>query len=495
MPERLELAPPRPPVGFVDRVMARIDRAEAARRRRRRAWAAGGALLVAAAAVAALWLVRAPEPRVAAPGRLTHGTVVLEGEARVVETELGRVTTQGRDGHVVVRAGNARDTMKRVAQGAAGAAALGAVITIYVLSGEASVQLVEGPPLHLKAGDRALLSHGAPPLVVPGAAPGVPEPVARAGGAGDREPPPDDLQGALAMWLRSRQGQVYACWHEAKARGAAPEGAFLVRATADAEGGRARVTGTLVAGDKATPGDARFIDCVALAVENLALAVPPGHASATADVPMVLGDAVDLVDDDWRRQHGLDEAAAVVPEDVDREPTAFVDPGDSPSMGPKDAPVTIIEFSDFQCPFCAAGAMTMHKVVLAYGDKVRFVFKNKPLPVHDKAGLAAQAAAAAHEQGKFWEMHDLIFSNQDKIDRASIDEYARLIGLDMDRYRRALDEGKFADIIAADAAVADELGVKGVPTFVINGRVVQGSRPYEAFQAIIDEELAKTRQP
>ena len=516
MHERLDLPAPRPPAGFTDRVMARL-----ARRRRARFAMAGAVVLAAAGVVAALYLRQTPDrgvqvaagarrelgPALTLEGpararpvaggwRLEEGTIVLHGGAAAVDTELCRVRTTTPDGRVTVVVGQTRDTMKRVVQGTAGAAVVGAVVTIFVLRGEAHVDLAPGQQLALKTGDRALVAHGSPPVVVPGHhGPEGSPPVAMAHEALGTEQAAN-LDAAAQVWLESRQGHVYRCWHEAKARGGAiPEGKFTLMVHAEAKDGRARVTGTIVAGDKATRGDDRFGDCVSLALANPDLPVPPGAGTGKGEYMMALGDAIDMVDDVWRTAHGLENPERVVPDDVEDVPPGFIDPGDSPAIGPKDAPVTIIEFSDFQCPFCAAGAMTMHKVVLAYGDKVRFVFKNKPLPSHDKAALAAQAAAAAHEQGKFWEMHDLIFANQDKLDRKTFDEYARVIGLDQERFRRALDEGKFADIIAKDAAVADDLGVKGVPSFVINGRFVQGSRPYESFAAIIDEELAKAKSP
>jgi protein-disulfide isomerase len=169
-----------------------------------------------------------------------------------------------------------------------------------------------------------------------------------------------------------------------------------------------------------------------------------------------------------------------------------VDPGSSPSMGPKNAPVTIVEYSDFQCPFCSRVVPTIKQLEEKYKGKVRVAFKNYPLPFHDKAQLAAEAAMAAHEQGKFWEMHDKLFGNQQALDRPSLEKYAQELGLDMGKFKEALDSGKFKQAVTADMQSANSLGGgMGTPTFFINGRKIAGAMPVEAFASIIDEELKK----
>src|SRR6185312_10750016 len=117
--------------------------------------------------------------------------------------------------------------------------------------------------------------------------------------------------------------------------------------------------------------------------------------------------------------------------------------GDAPVKGPASAPVTVVAFSDFQCPFCSRAVPTIHQLETEYGGKVKIVFKQFPLPFHDKAHLAAEAALAAHEQGKFWQMHDKLFANQQALDRPSLEKYAQELGLDMAKFRAALDSGKF----------------------------------------------------
>ena len=170
-----------------------------------------------------------------------------------------------------------------------------------------------------------------------------------------------------------------------------------------------------------------------------------------------------------------------------------VEAGNAPAMGPANAPVTIVEFSDFQCPFCSRVVPTVKQIEEKYKGKVRIAFRNFPLPFHNNAEGAAEAAAAAGEQGKFWEMHDKMFANQQALDRPSLDKYAQEIGLNMDKFKSALDSGKEKAAVQADVQYANGLGGGGfgTPTFFINGRKVSGAMPLESFASIIDEELKK----
>jgi protein-disulfide isomerase len=170
-----------------------------------------------------------------------------------------------------------------------------------------------------------------------------------------------------------------------------------------------------------------------------------------------------------------------------------VDPGDAPSVGPKSAVVTIVEFSDFQCPFCSRVVPTMKQIEEKYKGKVRVAFRNYPLPFHQNAQLAAEAAMAANQQGKFWPMHDKLFANQQALDRASLEKYAGEIGLNVDRFKADLDSGKFKTAVSADVTYANGLGGDGfgTPTFFINGRKISGAMPFESFANVIDEELKK----
>jgi protein-disulfide isomerase len=167
-----------------------------------------------------------------------------------------------------------------------------------------------------------------------------------------------------------------------------------------------------------------------------------------------------------------------------------VDPGDAPSKGPKNAPVTIVAFSDFQCPFCSQVVPTLKQIEDTYKTKVRIAFKNLALPMHPFAQSAAEAALAAHDQGKFWEMHDKLFANQQQLDRPSLDKYAQELGLNMARFKAALDSGKFKDRVQKDAADAAKVGANATPTLFVNGKKLEGAQPFAIFKTAIDQELA-----
>jgi protein-disulfide isomerase len=161
-----------------------------------------------------------------------------------------------------------------------------------------------------------------------------------------------------------------------------------------------------------------------------------------------------------------------------------------PSRGPADAKVTIIEFSDFQCPFCSRAVDTVRQVEKTYEGKVRVVFRNFPLPFHPNAQKAAEAGACAHDQGKFWEMHDQMFAHQDKLAPEDLKATARTIGLDGDKFDKCLDSGEKKALVEKDQEAGKAAHVNGTPAFFINGRPLSGAQPFDAFKDIIDGELA-----
>jgi len=165
----------------------------------------------------------------------------------------------------------------------------------------------------------------------------------------------------------------------------------------------------------------------------------------------------------------------------------------APALGPKNAPVTIVAFSDFQCPFCSRVVPTLHDIEKKYGAKVKIVFKHQPLPFHNNARVAAAASMAANDQGKFWEYHDKLFANQQALDRPSLERYAEELKLDLGKFRSALDSNKFEQYITDDSNEGMRVGANGTPTFFINGRQVVGAQPMGAFESVIDEELKKKK--
>jgi protein-disulfide isomerase len=170
-----------------------------------------------------------------------------------------------------------------------------------------------------------------------------------------------------------------------------------------------------------------------------------------------------------------------------------VEAGTSPVRGPAGAPVTLVLFSDFQCPYCYRVEKTLDRVREQYGDKVRIVWKDSPnLEIHTDAMTAHEAARAAGEQGRFWEMHDKIFSRPFGIHRAMLDRYAAELGLDMDRYRAALETGKFRAAIHQDISYGISLaGQGGTPAVFINGRLLPGAFPFETFREVLDAEFER----
>jgi protein-disulfide isomerase len=173
------------------------------------------------------------------------------------------------------------------------------------------------------------------------------------------------------------------------------------------------------------------------------------------------------------------------------EPRVEVATEGFPTRGPANAPVTMVEFSDFECPFCGRVVPTIEKIKKTYGDKVRLVFRQFPLPIHPHAAKAAEASLCAREQGKFWEMHDAMFGDQHNLSADQLKAKAKSIGLNTTQFDQCLDNDKYADAINSDIKAGMIAGVSGTPAVFINGRFVNGAQPYETFTKIIDEELAK----
>ena len=164
---------------------------------------------------------------------------------------------------------------------------------------------------------------------------------------------------------------------------------------------------------------------------------------------------------------------------------------DSPWTGAKNAKVTIVEFSDFQCPFCQRAEPTLQKILETYKGDVKLVWRNEPLPFHPNALPAAKAAMAAHKQGKFWQMHKLLFEHQTELSEAKYEEWAKQIGLDLGRWRKDKDSAEIASAIAADARYGTQVGADGTPAFFINGRLISGAMPFETFKPVIDEQIER----
>jgi len=150
----------------------------------------------------------------------------------------------------------------------------------------------------------------------------------------------------------------------------------------------------------------------------------------------------------------------------------------------------MVEFSDFQCPFCQRANPAVEQVLKTYGDKIRFVSRHYPLPNHPDARPAAEAAACAQDQDKFWPYHDQLFANASRLSAKDLKDHAGAAGLDAARFAACVDGHQSKAKVDADIAEADAAGVTGTPAFFINGRSLEGAQPFEAFKRIIDQELA-----
>ena len=182
------------------------------------------------------------------------------------------------------------------------------------------------------------------------------------------------------------------------------------------------------------------------------------------------------------------EAGAIIQVTLQRE-RALVE-AIGPSRGPASAPVTIVEFSDFQCPYCARVGPTLDQLLERYPDQIRIVFRHLPLAFHEQARLAAQASFCAEGAGLFWEYHDQLFANQRALQRSQLIDYASLLELDTEAFETCMDSPEAQARVDADLAAAEALGATGTPAFFINGIGLSGAQPLEAFEAIISEELA-----
>jgi len=176
--------------------------------------------------------------------------------------------------------------------------------------------------------------------------------------------------------------------------------------------------------------------------------------------------------------------------DVPRHQVELADT--DPADGALSAPVTLVEFSDFQCPFCQRVAPTLKRVKQTYGDKVRIVWKDFPLTqIHPQAFKASEAAHCAGDQGKYWQYHDQLFGNQQALQVGDLKQYAAALGLDAAAFNACLDTSKHGERVRDGVAQGTTLGVNSTPTMYINGRLLSGAQPYEVIAAVIDEELAR----
>ena len=185
-----------------------------------------------------------------------------------------------------------------------------------------------------------------------------------------------------------------------------------------------------------------------------------------------------------RDSYGVDQRLG--PYRVEVETSGF------PFRGPEDAPIVMVEFSDFECPFCRQTLPVLEEILEAYDGQIRFVYRQFPLTdIHPRAQKAAEASLCADEQGEFWPMHDLLFAEPIELEVASIKVKAASLGLDQEQFDNCLDSAQYAERVDQEIAEGFSLGVNGTPTIIINGRPLVGVQGYEAYVAVIEDELAR----
>lgn len=164
-------------------------------------------------------------------------------------------------------------------------------------------------------------------------------------------------------------------------------------------------------------------------------------------------------------------------------------PGE-PARGPEDAPVTIVEFADFQCPYCRRAHPVMQRLLTEYGDKIRFVFRDFPLANHRRAVPASEAARCANDQGKFWDYYENLMVMVGDLGDEDLKKRAEEVGLNTDEFMACLRSGRYTEIVEQGVAKGQSVGVGSTPTFFINGRMIVGAKPYDEFKTVVEEELS-----
>lgn len=202
--------------------------------------------------------------------------------------------------------------------------------------------------------------------------------------------------------------------------------------------------------------------------------------------------------------HGKSETEAIAAADASRwahvqTPKLLDDPvsipvAGAPVTGALKAPITIVEFSDFQCPYCAAAVPQINALLKAYPTQVKLIFKEFPLEIHSQAELAAHAAVAAQRQGKFWPLHDAMFANRDNLTRDNLLLLAKGAGVDMKRFESDLDSTEVRETVTRDVQDGMQAGVEGTPTLFINGQRYNGPITVETLKPIMDAELKHAAQ-
>lgn len=200
--------------------------------------------------------------------------------------------------------------------------------------------------------------------------------------------------------------------------------------------------------------------------------------------PKLLYDTINV----YVRQQKAEEQARRLEASFKNRVEDVIKPG-TPVKGPQNAPVTIVEYTDFQCPYCSRGAKVMDQLLKKYDGKVRVAFKNLPLDMHKKALPAAKAALAAHKQGKFWPFHDLLFANARQLSDAMMVKFAKDLAMDVEQFNRDRQSNEITKQIESDKAQAAKHNFRSTPMFIANGVVIKGAQQFSHFSMIVERLL------
>src|SRR5215813_8931682 len=425
---------------------------------------------------------------------LEAGGLVVDGRAvvfanglRFAIDGLAAVTTEPGDAfaHVMQRLQSmpeGKDIQMRLSRWSGPPAVIGtASVALLVASGTAEAQAPDGSPVRIKAGQSWSQTAPGKTLVADST-----QSSSRA--ASD---PTEFIRkmNAVSEALKSSVGALTECYKKGLAQNPNLEGSIIADLTlGTGPDGIGQVTAATIAKDYTLASP--FVASCAL--QELSRASVPAPAAGTEVVTVSIY---------FRRgESGGDPSVNIVSPSVGSAPAApppqtaqTVEVGNAPSRGPSNAAVTVVEFTDPECPYCGRAHQSINTLYKELGDRVRFVLKFAPMPFHRRAPGAAAAAFAAGEQGQFFEYVDALYAHPDALDRAGLERMAAQLGLDQKEFGKALDSNRFASAIEADTAQAKTLGVKGVPTFYINGRPLMGARPIDDMRSMILEALNERR--
>ena len=427
---------------------------------------------------------------------LEEGGLVVDGHARVIANGsrlsingLAAVTTKPGNAFAHVMRGlqsvpQRKDMQMKFSSWSGPEVIVGAAsVALLVASGTAEARDPHGETTYVTAGEswspptssRAVVANAQRSQSTPSAS-------GSEASLEERETLREALHKSLPAFIR--------CYKQGLAQNPGLEGSVIAHLTLiRGPDGKGRVTEATIDKDYSIPNPF-VVSCVLQELSSVTLP-PPTDGTEVVAVPIYFrqGDDGQEPSVEIAVLRGPQTAMVVPP----AQTAQAVVVGNAHARGASNAKVTVVEFSDPECPYCGRAHESIDLLYLELGDRVRFAMKFAPMPFHRRAPAAVAAAFAAGEQGKFWEYVDALFSHPDALDRRGLERMAAQLGLDMKGFNEALDSNRFGPAIEADQTQAKTLGVSGVPTFFINGRPLVGARPIEDIRAKILEGLNESR--